>query len=56
MFLDIKGAIEEHSGYEFPFPLMAIKLTGLVPLAVTSRFHDFHHSNVEGNYGLVFGF
>ncbi|KYO20330.1 methylsterol monooxygenase 1-like [Alligator mississippiensis] len=38
-----------HSGYDAPWDPLR-----LVPFAVTSRFHDFHHMNFYGNYAPVF--
>lgn len=54
MYFRIMGTIEGHSGYEFPFSLLAIKPECIVPWMNTSIFHDYHHSHVEGNYGGSF--
>ena len=35
---------------------IAINMINIIPLGVTSRFHDFHHSDVEVNYGSNFCF
>jgi sterol desaturase/sphingolipid hydroxylase (fatty acid hydroxylase superfamily) len=40
--------VEAHSGYDLPFHPMR-----LILLPAGSRFHDFHHSHFDGNYGAT---
>jgi len=39
------GASEAHSGYEFPWSPYNL------PFFRTATFHNYHHTNTEGNYG-----
>ena len=44
-------AHEGHSGYEFTWSPLR-----LLPFSSSSEFHNFHHSNYEGNYASFFNF
>jgi len=56
MYFRVIGTIYDHSGYHFQFVFWTINMINIIPLGVTSRFHDFHHSDVEVNYGSNFCF
>jgi len=43
----IFGALDSHCGYEFPWSPYGM------PYFRSSKFHNLHHANVEGNYGSV---
>ncbi|XP_039203381.1 methylsterol monooxygenase 1-like [Crotalus tigris] len=49
LFCRLIETIDVHSGYDIPLnPLH------LLPFYVGSRFHDFHHMNLNGNYSSTF--
>ena len=50
-FLRFNEAIDEHSGYEFPWSPYR-----LIPFQTSAAYHDFHHTNNVGNYSEFFIF
>jgi len=43
----IIGANEAHSGYEFPWSPYNL------PFFRSATFHNYHHTNIVGNYGAL---
>ena len=41
--------VESHGGYEFPWAM-----TRILPLCVSSKYHNYHHLKNIGNYGSFF--
>ena len=48
VFIMSLNAIDEHSGYEFPWSVF-----NLTEFNVSAEFHDFHHSHNHGTYGAI---
>jgi len=49
--LRIWESLEVHSGYDLPFPLHFFGLFSLIHGG--ARYHDYHHSNNVGNFGIL---
>ena len=48
MCFRLSAAIENHSGYEFPWSMYQA-----IPFKAPTEYHDFHHNKNQGNYSGV---
>lgn len=49
IFFQTAEAVDSHSGYEFPFGPFR-----LLPFSGSATYHDFHHTNNQGNFSSYF--
>ena len=51
MVFRASAAIENHSGYEFPWSMYQA-----IPFKAPTEYHDFHHNRNQGTYSGVLRF